>query len=445
MVPQHAAVSFVLICVLQNLCQGQECVSLNNKEVKCENWEHFPTFGPQHLNAHLLDISKNSIKFVPETALEGFPSLKSLNLSRNALRSISSRAFSRHALKWIDLSHNKMTAINREAFPSDQQLKQSAAIGGVYLHGNPWDCTCNLQWLVDALQTGMLKSLGKSAECATPELLRGKALMELARHEYCFNPECAHCDDAARCVKKPNRHECVCRPNYKGNGIFCADIDECADKSTHDCKKNEICENFAGGFECICPDGFTVTEGVCKDVDECKPPPVGCGPALGMCLNTIGSYKCNCHAGLKFVIGRGCVDVDECKGPDDPCVDIPNSKCINKAIKHHGDPGYLCKCNEGYMQVGEACVLMGDSTKMYILVGAGSGIFTICVIIIVLIAVLCRRHSKQKEEKALTMAPMAMAAPMDYAYMDLPQTPEGGEEEDAEWGGGEDVDDMDDF
>ncbi|XP_048580188.1 epidermal growth factor-like protein 6 isoform X3 [Nematostella vectensis] len=442
MVPQHAAVSFVLICVLQNLCQGQECVSLNNKEVKCENWEHFPTFGPQHLNAHLL------------------------NLSRNALRSISSRAFSRHALKWIDLSHNKMTAINREAFPSDQQLKQSAAIGGVYLHGNPWDCTCNLQWLVDALQTGMLKSLGKSAECATPELLRGKALMELARHEYCFNPECAHCDDAARCVKKPNRHECVCRPNYKGNGIFCAgilsppsqaltlyhcvivmsvDIDECADKSTHDCKKNEICENFAGGFECICPDGFTVTEGVCKDVDECKPPPVGCGPALGMCLNTIGSYKCNCHAGLKFVIGRGCVDVDECKGPDDPCVDIPNSKCINKAIKHHGDPGYLCKCNEGYMQVGEACVLMGDSTKMYILVGAGSGIFTICVIIIVLIAVLCRRHSKQKEEKALTMAPMAMAAPMDYAYMDLPQTPEGGEEEDAEWGGGEDVDDMDDF
>ncbi|EDO43765.1 predicted protein [Nematostella vectensis] len=379
MVPQHAAVSFVLICVLQNLCQGQECVSLNNKEVKCENWEHFPTFGPQHLNAHLLD-----------------------------------------------LSHNKMTAINREAFPSDQQLKQSAAIGGVYLHGNPWDCTCNLQWLVDALQTGMLKSLGKSAECATPELLRGKALMELARHEYCFNPECAHCDDAARCVKKPNRHECVCRPNYKGNGIFCAgilsppsqaltlyhcvivmsvDIDECADKSTHDCKKNEICENFAGGFECICPDGFTVTEGVCKDVDECKPPPVGCGPALGMCLNTIGSYKCNCHAGLKFVIGRGCVDTG----------------WFGEGM---GGGGMLLLCRV------HLCLPLGLS---YV------------VIVIVLIDVLCRRHSKQKEEKALTMAPMAMAAPMDYAYMDLPQTPEGGEEEDAEWGGGEDVDDMDDF
>lgn len=47
------------------------------------------------------------------------------------------------------------------------------------------------------------------------------------------------------------------------------DVDECA-KSTHDCKRNQLCQNRPGGYVCACQPGYTIgANRECEDIDEC--------------------------------------------------------------------------------------------------------------------------------------------------------------------------------
>jgi hypothetical protein len=47
------------------------------------------------------------------------------------------------------------------------------------------------------------------------------------------------------------------------------DVDECA-KATHDCKRNQLCQNRPGGYVCVCQPGYTIgANRECEDIDEC--------------------------------------------------------------------------------------------------------------------------------------------------------------------------------
>ena len=70
--------------------------------------------------------------------------------------------------------------------------------------------------------------------------------------------ECAaatdNCDANAQCVDTADGFECRCNSGYAGNGVVCADVNEC-DNANGGCAQN--CANNDGGFVCSCA-GFSL-------------------------------------------------------------------------------------------------------------------------------------------------------------------------------------------
>ena len=69
---------------------------------------------------------------------------------------------------------------------------------------------------------------------------------------YRFNRFAANIDNNLILV---GSFECACKSGFKGNGLLCFDIDECA-TGTHTCADGEGCINNKGSFECsgvACP------------------------------------------------------------------------------------------------------------------------------------------------------------------------------------------------
>jgi hypothetical protein len=108
------------------------------------------------------------------------------------------------------------------------------------------------------------------------------------------------------------------------------------------CGANASCEND----ECVCDEGFEGDGVDCADIDECSGPEAECDVDAA-CSNTPGGYDCTCNAGYK---GNGfeCENVDECNEDLDDC--DPNATCTDQ------DGTFKCECNEGYMGDGKMCM-----------------------------------------------------------------------------------------
>ncbi|NXV31096.1 NID2 protein, partial [Rissa tridactyla] len=60
--------------------------------------------------------------------------------------------------------------------------------------------------------------------------------------------------DRARCLPRAGgRPACECLPGYSGDGIHCADVDECAENPCHPAA---TCYNMPGSFSCRCQPGY---------------------------------------------------------------------------------------------------------------------------------------------------------------------------------------------
>ncbi|KAK3283510.1 hypothetical protein CYMTET_8794, partial [Cymbomonas tetramitiformis] len=157
-----------------------------------------------------------------------------------------------------------------------------------------------------------------------------------------------------------------CPAGYTGDGVFCADVDECSQGNggcwtTKDGTKRSECLNTEGGFQCApCPDGFRGSGLTgCQPISDCAVDNGGCwvgsGAAGGFaapCNETEhGSVCSECPAGFAGHGSTGCVDIDGCA--DDPCFE--GVTC--KDVPAPGD-GRICgQCPEGYRGDGSQCTL----------------------------------------------------------------------------------------
>ncbi len=90
--------------------------------------------------------------------------------------------------------------------------------------------------------------------------------------------ECAtgHCSAYASYENVPGSFICACVAGFKGNGLICKDVDECAIEKL--CHVNAHCINIPGKYNCSCMLGHTgdcVSQ--CTDVNECLVDNGDCG------------------------------------------------------------------------------------------------------------------------------------------------------------------------
>uniref|UniRef100_A0A1I7STZ4 EGF-like domain protein n=1 Tax=Bursaphelenchus xylophilus TaxID=6326 RepID=A0A1I7STZ4_BURXY len=220
----------------------------------------------------------------------------------------------------------------------------------------------------------------------------------------CINPDTNKCNINALCINTRGGYICECQNGYKGDGVYCEDVDECS--SIKPCHPLARCSNLNGTYMCTCPEGwmgdgrykcvnpldrrcehkeylcssekfhsclsvnvtadlmsfcecekgyrYNATTRQCDDIDECMEGRSKCNSTTSTCLNYMGGYSCDCRQGFE---GNGgvCVDVDECQRGIHGCHQTSN--CYNEI------GSYRCKCPAGYaMGENGFCELITDAS-----------------------------------------------------------------------------------
>lgn len=159
---------------------------------------------------------------------------------------------------------------------------------------------------------------------------------------------CDRCADVASCNEiidgtGQTIYQCVCPDGYMGDGLTCADINECQTGAAM-CDPNATCVNTTGSFDCLCNAGFM------GDGQSCTPIPSACdmcSPQASCVMDAQGMEQCQCDAGY---VGNGvtCQDLDECASGQAQCE--ANEECVNTT------GSYRCDCAPGYVEDNGSCV-----------------------------------------------------------------------------------------
>ncbi|KXJ83773.1 hypothetical protein RP20_CCG001126 [Aedes albopictus] len=151
------------------------------------------------------------------------------------LQSIHHMAFVNLDLCKLDLSFNRLTSI-----PSNL-TDWEALRGEIDLQGNPWNCNCSEQWMVDEIlpmiyDSQDLQYMLEDFRCASPEARRNVRLVKFLNHRgaFCGGPQLARLVDATNSQDSPMQagfanilcsvDDEACWHVHKGSGMiaFCA-------------------------------------------------------------------------------------------------------------------------------------------------------------------------------------------------------------------------------
>ncbi|XP_077434365.1 matrix-remodeling-associated protein 5 [Vanacampus margaritifer] len=149
-----------------------------------------------------LHLDHNLISFIQPYSFTGLTSLKLLQLEGNLLKEIHP-----HTFITVSLLGNFWTSGLKHLHLSDNLLEQlpvtvlntSPRLEILSLHGNPWTCDCQLQWLVQwsATHEGVIKCKKEREtsttevcpQCSSPQPLNGTLLLGLSEDQFtCERP-----------------------------------------------------------------------------------------------------------------------------------------------------------------------------------------------------------------------------------------------------------------
>jgi len=159
------------------------------------------------------------------------------------------------------------------------------------------------------------------------------------------------CHANATCLNTDGSFACQCNAGYSGDQVSCTDDDECA-LETDNCHENAVCTNTDGSFTCACTNGFVGDGIVCQEASECT--------TDEECDSTdpCTTYTCDANECVPSSIENCCVDPDDCSSTD-PCTsfECAENNCLPSSIADCCDFGNEGKvtCDDGHACTIDTC------------------------------------------------------------------------------------------
>lgn len=122
------------------------------------------------------------IDSIQENSFDGCTNVQIIDLSRNSIKFIEKNAFNEAKfpnLLCLDLLHNKLTILDPTFFSGLPEKTK------VILNFNPWRCDCNLKNVIQYLALQKSKGIVSLASCEYPNEYKGMKLMDLDWEDLC--------------------------------------------------------------------------------------------------------------------------------------------------------------------------------------------------------------------------------------------------------------------
>jgi hypothetical protein len=155
------------------------------------------------------------------------------------------------------------------------------------------------------------------------------------------------------CFNTPGGSACYCNDGYRKEGAVCTNINECTETGTfkHKCDQNGDCvdhipsASLAAGYECTCKTGYTHLGAVfeCTDINECSNNTHNCNLQVSTCENILGAFSCKNINECQ----SGAAKTHDCSSYA-TCTEINCETDANNSCTNPNAAGFSCGCNAGF-------------------------------------------------------------------------------------------------